>query len=167
MEIIKNFGIDPLILSAQIVNFLIIFFILRKFAFKPILEILKKREKTIKDGLKDAEEGHKLLEEAEGKEKSILKNARLQAENIISDAKKESQELVKLAEEKAKKEAEDIIKNANSQIEQEYKTAEKRLAVRVSEIAIEFLEKSVSDLFGENKQKELMQIAIKKIKEKN
>ena len=62
MEIINNFGLDPLLLGAQIVNFLIIFFILKRFAYKPVLDILKKREDSIKEGLRQAEEGKKILD---------------------------------------------------------------------------------------------------------
>jgi len=167
MEIIENFGINPLLLIAQIVNFLIIFFILKKFLFKPVLEILKKREKTIKEGLRDAEEGQKTLEEAKEKEKSILKNAQISAEKIIEDARLQGLEISKEAQDKARKETEDILRNARLQIEQEYKEAEKKLALKVSQTAVEFLEKSLGSLFGDKKQKELMQIAIKKIKNIN
>lgn len=167
MEIIKEFGVDPLLLAAQVVNFLVIFFILRKFAFKPILDVLKKREKIIKDGLKDAEEGRKILEDAEIKEKDILKKANLKAEKIIDDAKLEALEAGKEIEEKSKKEAEDMIKSAQEQIDKNYKDAEKKLALQTSEMAIEFLEKSIKGLFGAEKQKELMQIAINKIRKTN
>ena len=167
METIENFGINPLLLIAQIVNFLIIFFILKKFLFKPVLEILKKREKTIKEGLRDAEEGQKTLEEAKEKEKSILKNAQISAEKIIEDGRLQGLEISKEAQDKARKETEDILRNARLQIEQEYKEAEKKLALKVSQTAVEFLEKSLGSLFGDKKQKELMQIAIKKIKNIN
>ena len=56
MEIIKNFGVEPVLLVAQIINFLIILFILKKFLYKPVLDTLKKREDSIKEGLKQAEE---------------------------------------------------------------------------------------------------------------
>ena len=56
MEILENFGLNPMLLIAQIVNFLIVLFILKKFLYKPVLEMLKKRQTTIKDGLKQAEE---------------------------------------------------------------------------------------------------------------
>lgn len=167
MELIKNFGIDPFLLGAQIVNFLIIFFILKKFAFKPILGILKSREKTIKDGLKDAEEGHKLLEEAIEKEKSILKNAQLNAEQILSDAKNQASEIIKKAEDKAKVQAEEILKDADAKIDQEYKETEKKLAMKISQIAVEFLEKSLKNVFGNDKQQELMKIALRKMREAN
>ena len=167
MEIIKDFGVDPLLLSAQIVNFLIIFFILRKFALKPILDILKKREDTIKDGLRDAEAGRKILEEAKENEKSILKSANTNAEKIINVSKLEAIEASKEIEEKTRKEVGDMIKNAKEQIGKEYQDAEKRISLKTSETAVEFLENSLKNLFGADKQKELMEIAIKKIRRTN
>ena len=55
MEILENFGVNPVLLAAQIVNFIIVLFILKKFLYKPILDLLKKRQFTIKEGLKQAE----------------------------------------------------------------------------------------------------------------
>ena len=167
MEVIKNFGLDPLLLSAQIINFLIILFILKKFAFRPILEILKKREKIIKEGLADADEGRKILEDAKEKEKGILKSANINAEKITSNAKLEALEIAKEIQEKSKKESENILKTAREQIELDYKDAEKKLALKTSRTAVEFLENSLKNLFGNEKQKELMQIAIKKIGKTN
>lgn len=167
MEIIKEFGVDPLLLTAQIVNFLIILFILKKFVFKLVLDVLKKRENEIKDGLRAAQEGQEKLEEAEEKEKGILKNAQNEAEKLIEDAKLQAIEASKKIEEKTRKETEDMVLNAKEQIERETKLAEKELSLSVGKAAIEFLEKSMKDIFGDEKQKELMQIAIKKIKTTN
>ena len=60
----EAFGIQPLLLAAQIVNFLILAYILKRFLYKPVLEVLKKREKKIKDGLQAAEEGQAFLDKA-------------------------------------------------------------------------------------------------------
>src|SRR3989338_10125474 len=115
MEIIKNFGLDPLVLGAQIINFLIIFFILKRFAYKPILDILKKRENSISEGLKQAEEGKKVLDEALGKEKKILQNVQKSAEKIIEDAKNQSIEIQKEARSEERRQVESMITTAREQ----------------------------------------------------
>ena len=112
MEIIKEFGVDPLLLTAQIVNFLIILFILKKFVFKPVLDVLKKRENEIKYGLRAAQECQEKLEEAEEKERGILKNAKIEAGKLIEDAKLQAIEVSKKIEEKTRKETEDMVLNA-------------------------------------------------------
>jgi len=164
MEIIKNFGLDPILLGAQIINFLIIFFILKRFAYKPILDILKKRENSISEGLKQAEEGKKVLDEALGKEKKILQNVQKRAEKIIEDAKNQSIEIQKEAAENTKKQVESMITTAREQMIRESKEAEKKIAVKVSELAVEFLQKSMQNVFDDKEQKELTQAALKKIR---
>src|ERR1035437_2709692 len=86
MEILKNFGFDPILLVAQIVNFLIILFLLKKFLYKPVLDMLKKRKDDIEKGVKDAEEGRLTLEKALEEEKKILRIAQEQSKKIIDDA---------------------------------------------------------------------------------
>ncbi len=164
MEIIKGFGLDPVLLGAQIINFLIILFILKRFAYKPVLEILKKREDSIKEGLKQAEEGKKILNEALEKERKILQEANRRTEKIIEDAKNQSIENGKEVLENTKKQAESMMKTAREQIMQETKEAENKIATKVSELAIEFLQKSMLDIFGDRQQEELTQAALRKIR---
>src|SRR3989344_3897695 len=164
MELIKNFGLDPLLLWAQIINFLIIFYILKRFAYKPVLSVLKKREDLIKGSLKQAEESKKILEETLEKEKTILKNTQKKAEKIIEDAKNRTQEIARETEEKTRKQTEYMISTGLGKIAQESKELEKRIALKVSKLAIEFLQKSMQDVFGEKEQKQFLDAALKKIK---
>ena len=167
MEIINNFGLDPLLLGAQIVNFLIIFYVLKRFLYKPVLGILKKREDTIKDGLKQAEEGKKLLDDAQEKEKEILKKAQNQSQLMLDDAKKQAAEISAQIEEKAKKQADEIVSAASEKINQDLKNAEQRLAEYVSRLALGFLEKSTSELFDAKSQEQIIKTAAEKFKKSN
>lgn len=164
MELIKNFGLDPVLLGAQIVNFLIILFFLRRFLYNPVLSILKKREDEIKEGLQKTEEARKLLEKTLDDEKKILRKAQSQATKLVEDAKNEVQEIQKLAEESTKKQAEKMLKEAREQITRETKEAEDRLSIEVSKVSIAFLEKALQNLFTEKEQSEIMNRAIKKLK---
>lgn len=163
MEIVKNFGLEPVLLAAQIVNFLIIFFILKKFLYKPVLEILKKREDAIKDGLKKAEETQILFEKTALKEKEILKNAQREALKIIEDTKKQAQEQQRQNEELIKKQAEKMLNETKIQIQEETKRVEKELAVNVSRLAVNFLKKTVEELFEKKDQQKIISRALKQI----
>lgn len=165
MEILKDFGVNPVLLVAQIVNFLIILFVLKRFMYKPVLDMLKKREDQIRNGLKSAEEGEKKLTEAEEKERQILHKAQERADKILGDSKIEAQELKDEAVLTAKKEAEKIIAQAKETIEQEEKLAEERLTKKIGQIAISLLEKSLTGIFGEKEQKLILKKATAVLEE--
>lgn len=166
MEIIKNFGLDPMLLAAQIVNFLIIFYLLRKLLYKPVLKMLKDREIKIKEGLENSEKARLLLEKALEDEKSILKKAQLQSDRLLEEAKNQALEISKKTEERSKKQAEMLLEEAKNQITREAKITEEKLTVYISNLAIQFLQKTMKDFFGEKEQEEIITKAIKKLKEK-
>lgn len=166
MEIIGKFGINPILLASQVVNFLIILYILKRFLYKPILQVLKNREETIKAGLHQAEEARLLLEKTTEKEKKILKEAQLQARKILDDTKEQSLEMLRLAEASSKKQADAILKDARDQISFEARETERRLTSHVSRLAVQFLEKSVADLFTSDEQEIIVKNALKKMKTK-
>ena len=167
MEILKNFGVNPILLSAQIVNFLIILFVLKKFLYKPILELLKKRQTMIKEGIKQAEESRNRLEKVVIEEKSILRNAQLQAKELMEDAKQESIELTLQMNEAAKKQTEKILKDARDQIARESLETEKRLAINTSKLAVSFLQKTLAEFFSGKEQKEVVSNVLRKIRKLN
>lgn len=164
MEIFKNFGFDPILLVAQIVNFLIILFLLKKFLYKPVLDMLKKRRDDIEKGVKDAEEGRLTLEKALEEEKKILRKAQEQSKKIIDDASSQALLISTDIEQNSRRQAEKILTDAKVQIVQETKEAEKRLAQDVSKLSIEFLSTSLKEIFGEKEEKLIIEKTIKRLK---
>ena len=167
MEIIKNFVVNPILLAAQIVNFLIILFVLKKLLYKPVLELLNKRQKMIKEGIQQAEESRIKLEKVIIEERNILRTAQLQAKKLIEDARLESAELTLQMNETAKKQTEKILKDAKDQIARESVETEKRLAVNTSKLAVSFLQKALAEFFSGKEQQEVVSNVLRKIRKLN
>lgn len=166
MEIINNFGIDPKLLFAQVVNFLIILFVLKRFLYKPILALLDKRKRVIEEGVQKTEEARIQLEKASEKELVMLKKAESTAKKLLDEAKNQRVLLLKETEDATKKQADKILAEAREQIAFEAKAVEKKLSAHVSELAVQFLEKSLSGIFSENQQHKIVKQAVKQIKQK-
>ena len=167
MDFFKNLGFDPVMLGAQILNFLIIFYLLKRFMYKPVLDMLKKREDAIKEGVKQAEDSKIALENALLEEKKILVKAQEEAKNIIEEAKAAALETSKEIEDNTKKETEKMLIEAKAQIEQESKNVEAKLSEKISILAADMLTKSLSGMFGEKEQKQIVNKALKEIKKVN
>jgi len=165
-DLIKNFGVNPYLLSAQIVNFLIILYILKRFAYKPILKLLDKRKQTIEEGQKNAEKATIALQKALDEEKKILRNAQSEAKNILSDANKQADTIITSSHEKGKKQVEKLLADARDQLEKERKETEKRLASQITTLAVDILQKSLKGFFSEKEQKEVMKKAAETLKKK-
>lgn len=167
MEILKNFGFDPVMLAAQIVNFLIILYLLKRFLYKPLLGMLKKREDAIREGVRQAKEAQETLEKTLQQEKKILTKAQEAARAIVEDAKLQAQEVSHEIEANTKRQTQKMIEDAKEQIELESKGMEKRLAEKVSLLASNMLTKSLEGLFGDKEQKQIVEKALKQIKKIN
>lgn len=166
MEALKDFGINGPLIVAQIVNFLIILFVLKKFLYKPIFETFKKREALVKESIAKAEESRKALEKAQKEEKEIIKKAQATANQVIKDAKEQAMTIIKGSEESAKKETQHMIEEARVQIAQETKLAEKQLNKHVSKLSVELLKKSLPNVFTDEEQTELVAKAVKELEKR-
>jgi len=155
-DLFGKLGIDWKLLLFQVVNFLVLLFLLKKFLYKPILNLLEKRQTKIRDGLKKAEEFErewqkirKIREEetmkaeektvqiiekarksAEAKEKEILGNISLKTEKMIEEAQIDiSMEREKITDEIKKEMAKYIILAAEKVLERTLKEEdEKKIA---------------------------------------
>lgn len=167
MEILNNFGVNPVLLGAQVINILILFFLLKKFLYKPLLKAMEERKKRIEEGVQYTQEAEKRLEKIKVEESKILQKAQLQAQKMLIDAKKQTAKLLQEAEERARVQTEKMIKDAKNQITQESKQAEQKLAKTVTVLAIDYLKKSLTGLFDEKDQKEIITRAVKQLKQRN
>jgi F-type H+-transporting ATPase subunit b len=164
MGILDNFGVALPLFLAQIINFLIVFYILKRLLYKPVLSMLKKREDQAKEGVRLSEEGKKTFEEAQIKEKEILKKAQLEAERIVNDAKNVSLENAKKIEDDAKLRSEKMITLAQEKIVQDTAEAEEKLTREVGKIALSILEKTLPNILDKKDQEEVLKRATSQIK---
>jgi F-type H+-transporting ATPase subunit b len=117
--IVETFGIDWPMLIAQAINFLIVAFVIWKFAFKNILSTIKEREKQIADSLSNADKIKLELEETEKQQQETLQEASLAAKKTISSAQEQAKAFIEAQKEEARKQAEEIIAKAKIAMEQE------------------------------------------------
>ena len=117
--IVETFGIDWPMLIAQAINFLIVAFVIWKFAFKNILSTIKEREKQIADSLSNADKIKLELEETEKQQQETLQEASIAAQKTISSAQDQAKALIEAQKEDARKQAEEIILKAKLAMEQE------------------------------------------------
>ncbi len=118
-SLISTFHIDWKIIIAQMVNFGIVFFVLYRYAIKPLGIIMDERGKTITKGLSDAKENASKLAETEKAYADALAEARREASDIVSSAKKNAEVEKNRIMESAKAEANTILTTGKSQLEAE------------------------------------------------
>ncbi|MFA6043144.1 MAG: F0F1 ATP synthase subunit B [Patescibacteria group bacterium] len=90
-ELVKKFGIEPTLLLAQVINFGLVLFVLWKFAYKPVLKIMRERREKIAKSLDDAKAVEQKLAEAEELKKVKLKEARTEAQALMEATSVESE----------------------------------------------------------------------------
>ena len=92
-EFIEQFGIDGWLLLAQTVNFSILLFVLWRFAYQPVLNMLEKRRKRVKKSIAQAEQIEKDRARTSKEFEATLLEAKAEAEAIVAKAKKTGEEL--------------------------------------------------------------------------
>ena len=161
MEILKTFGLNPYLTIAQIVNFLILLYILKRYLYPPLFKVFKKREELIKESIEKAQQNEKILEKTQQQEKEILKKAKTTADQIIKDAREQASDTLKKAQEDTKQQTDKMLKDAKAQIELETTEAQKQLNKYVMKLSLELLQKSLSNVLTEKEQSEIVAKAMK------
>jgi F-type H+-transporting ATPase subunit b len=163
MDILQTFGLNPFLTIAQIVNFLILFYILKRYLYPPLFKVFKKREELVKESIEKAEASEKALEKAKAQEADIIKKAKTTADEIIKEAREQSDEIVKSAEGLAKERTDKMLKDAKSQIELETTEAQEELNKYVLQLSTDILKKSLGNVFTDKEQSEIIDRAMKEM----
>ena len=132
-------------------------FMLRKFAWKPILGAVNDRETSIKDALASAEAARDEMKNLQSDNQRILKEARAEKEVLLKEARATRSELINGAKEEAQEEAQKILSQAQDAIQSEKRAAVKELREQVGSIAMEIAEKVLQkELENKDRQLELV-----------
>ena len=163
MDFLKDFGVQPVLLAAQVVNFLILLFILKKFLYGPILKVLAQRRKTIEESLKNADEIAKRLQEISEKEAAVLEKAGKAGENLIKEATLQASQVL----DEANKKREELLITATEDAKKAMVLEKDKILTEVrgatAEIVATVVEKVTGKLMNKKDQKEIIERSIKNL----
>jgi F-type H+-transporting ATPase subunit b len=162
MELVKpEFGL----VFWMTVSFLIVVFILRKFAWGPILSSLKERETSIEDALNAAKKAKDEVANMKAENEQLLKQARNERDMMLKEARDTKDAIVNEARAKAQTEADRMITIARETIQNEKMAAITELKNQVATLSIEIAEKVIrQQLASDEKQRALVNDLLKDVK---
>jgi F-type H+-transporting ATPase subunit b len=144
--------------------FSLILWLLAKFAWKPILNTLKNREKTIDEALQSAELAKEEMVKLKADNEVILSEARLERDKLMKEARVIKDKIILDAQEMAQQEAKKIIESAKQSIENEKKGAINEIKSQIALLSVSIAEKIILERLDDNKQGVLIDKLLKDIK---
>lgn len=147
---------DPGTVLWTIITFVILAALLGKFAWKPLLQTLAEREKTIKDSLEQAQKARAEGEETLRRNQEILAQARRETGAILDQGKREAERLKSEILAQARKEAQDLVEQGKKQVQFEQKQAMEQLRRHVADLAIQAAERLITRSLDDSAQRQLV-----------
>ncbi|MBI4744140.1 MAG: F0F1 ATP synthase subunit B [Actinobacteria bacterium] len=157
-ELLKTLGFDPTKFIFTIVNFLVLFLILRKYLFKSILKALEDRKEKIREGLKQAELGKMELARAQEERDKIIADAKAAAEKIKMDAEESGRQVLV----KASEESEKIIAQGRKKLVKEEERIKKEMFAQLIDFVTIATRKVLDEVVSEKQQQALVEKAVSK-----
>ena len=163
-EFVTHFGIDGRLLLAQVINFTVVLIVLRKFAYRPILKMLRDRREAIQKGLEMSKEAEKNLRESDEMRNRTLEQAQREALAVVTRAeqigKTRQDEVIKETDRKI----EGIIVDARRVIDAEKEKMNAEVAGEAQELIRLSLQKVLGKLPPKDRDLPLIQEAIKELR---
>ncbi len=156
---------DPGLFIWSTVAFLILFFLLSKFAWKPIVQALDERERSIEDALSKAEMAKAEMAKLINENEELLREARLERDAILKEAKEIKDQIITDAKDAAKGEGAKLIEAAKVEITNQKLAAMAEIKNQVSTLSLDIAEKVLRKQFeDQNRQQELVNELLKEVK---
>jgi F-type H+-transporting ATPase subunit b len=159
--VLPDFGL----LFWMMLTFLLVLYILKKFAWKPILGSLKEREDSIEDALRSADKAREEMAKLQADNEKILAEARIERDNLLKEARNVKQQMIDDAKKQADTEAKKMIDSAKQAIENEKASAIDEIKKSIAAMSIQIAEKILKQQLADSKeQQELVDKYLKDLK---
>ena len=159
-QIINDFSVG--LFFWQLIIFIALVLLLKKYAWKPILTAVQKREDSIKEGLESAEQAKEQMRQLKEDNKALIAEARAERDEIIKSAREAKEKMIQEAKDKAKEEGDKMIASAKESIRAERASAIQDLKNQVADLSLEIAEKVIkNELSSKAKQDELINEVMK------
>lgn len=158
---------DPGLYFWTIIIFLVLAFLLYKFAWKPLLTMLESRETTIRQSLLDAEKARDELANVKEETEKLLAEARIESQGIVAAGKKNAEKMKEEIVEKAQSKSDALIVDAKKQIQIEKDRAIADVKSEVVNLSIEVAQKLIKKNLSKDDNLKLINESLSSINPKN
>lgn len=146
-----------------IINFIILYFILKHFLFKPVNEVIASRKNEIETTVKKTEEDRKQAELLIIESENIIKETKKQGKNLVEDYKKKAEKASIDIIAEARKESDQIMERAEKEIQRQREKIEDEIRINTIDLAIQLSSKILEEAVDEKKHRELIEDFIAKV----
>src|ERR1700686_824200 len=153
----NTFGWNPWLFLSQVISFTIVAFLLRRFAYKPILAVLEERRRRIEEGLLNADKIKKELAEAEKRYAQILGKANADAQKMIDEARESSAHVAERKQQEAVAAAEQIIAKAREAAAFEHERTMESMKRELGRLVVETTAKVTGKILTSEDQQRLQE----------
>src|SRR2546428_12833972 len=158
-----TFGWTPQMFFSQVISFVIVALLLRRFAYKPILAVLEDRRRKIEEGQLNAEKIRKELAEAEKRYQEIVAKANADAQRMIDEARESSAHLAERKQQEAIAAAEQIVAKAKEAAALEHERQMQTLKRELGRVVIDTTAKVTGKVLTAEDQKRLQEEAARQV----
>jgi F-type H+-transporting ATPase subunit b len=159
----ETFGFDTKIFLSQVISFIIVALVLRRFAYKPILAVLEERRQRIAEGLLNAEKIKQQLAEAEQRHAEILAKANAQAQKMIDEARESAEHVAERKQQEAVAAAEQIMAKAREASAIEHERTMTELKRELGRLVVDTTAKVTGKVLTSEDQRRLQEEASRQI----
>jgi F-type H+-transporting ATPase subunit b len=162
MKLLEEFSFGLFIVQTAL--FILLFLLLKKFAWKPILNAINEREDGIKNALASAEEARKEMQNLQSDNERLMKEARAERDEMMKDARNITDNMIATAKEDAKEVTATLIEKAQASINQEKQAALAEIKKTVAELSIGIAETVIKkELSNKKDQLDLVEGILKDV----
>jgi F-type H+-transporting ATPase subunit b len=162
-DLLNTFGLEWPKFLAQLILFIIVYFVLKKFAFGPIIAMLEERRKRIEEGQLNAQKIKQQLAEAERRHAEILARANAEAQKLIDQARESASHVADRKTQEAIASAEQIIAKAREASALEYERSMDQLKRELGHLVVETTAKVTGKILTADDQRRLQEEAARQM----
>lgn len=163
-ELMQKLGIDWRLLLAQLVNFLILFFLLKKLLYKPVLDLLEQRRRKIAEGMRDADAAKERLVGIELERKQILHQTDAERQRMLEAAAMDVEELRRQRLQAVATEGEGVLTRAREEAERVRGELLAEVRSELGDLVLAISRKTTADALTKEAHGKLVEAAIEELK---
>ena len=158
---------DPGLFIWTILTFLVLLGLLAKFAWRPLLQALESRQESIRQSLDDARQAKQDLERLHQESAQIIRQARVEADGIITRSRADAERLREEMKQKARAEADTIVKSAERQIQLETTRALQQIRTEAVDLSVMIASKIIQRNLSKEDNERLIDEALRQVQNRS